>query len=228
MVYILSGFYNAKQYTPIVLTEDSRLRYKADLLKFEVEVMGHVKLKRSTMGRAMGIKLPKPDQPYEFHCPLKAGNFFNFMNTDAGIIVSEVIVNLIEEMEPGIHQYFPVELIMKTGPQPDQRYYPLNVCVSLKTLDFEKSRVFKSPTNVDMRWYFYGEEYAVTLESQVPKLAPPYDLYVKKEAFEGHILWHEHGYYKRSAFSVTDKFYERACALGDLGPLEIDNHAGEV
>lgn len=227
MVYVLGGFYNAKQYTPIVLTEESKILYKADLLKFEIDVLGHTKLKRSYLTHAMGNKLPEPDPPYEFDCPVKAENFYNFMYTNAGIIISESVVELIEDMEPGVHQYFPVNFIMKSGPQPKQQYYLLNVCVSRKTLNFEKSRVFKAHNNEDVRWYFQGEEYAVTLESQVPKLDPPYDLFVDKSALQGHTLWREHGFYQRGAIFATDTFYERALALGDLGPLEIENYAGE-
>jgi len=227
MVYVLRPSYNEKQNATIDLMLDSAVQFDAERLKYQTDVLGHP-VKRASISYQMGLKLPAPSKPLRFNCPVRASNFYNFMNSQAGLLISQTIVDLIEEMEPGVHQYFPVEFIMKSGPQPDQKYYILNICTQLKSLDFEKSQVGKGPVKEEMRWYFQGKEYLVTPLSRVPKLNPPYDLFVKKSAFEGHTLWHEHGIQSKTSIYVTDEFYTRASALGDLGSLDVAHYAGEV
>jgi len=227
MVYVLQGVYNEKQYTPLQLTAESKAQFDAERLKFETEALGHA-VKKSYIAYTMGFKMPFPAKQLQFDCLIKASDFHNFMYSQAGLLISQAIVDLIEELEPGVHQYFPVEFIMKSGPQPAQKYYSLNVCTNLKTLDFEKSRVFKKETNPERRWYFQGQEYLVYPESRVPKLDAPFDLFVKKERFQGYVIWHEHGVESKDSIYVTDSFYERVLETGGLGTVDIDNYAGEV
>ena len=227
MVYVLRPSYNAKQSASLDLTDESEAQMAAESLKYETEVLGHA-VKRSFLPYTMGFKRPSPTTPLVFKCPIEASKFHNFMYSGAGILISQDIVELIEDMEPGVHQYFPVEFIMKSGPQPEQDYYILNVCTQLKSLDFEKGQVGKSPIKEDMRWYFQGKEYETHYLSNTPKFEPPYDLYVKKAVFEGHVLWHEHGVQAKTSIYVTDEFYSRALALGDLGSLDVAHYAGEV
>ena len=227
MVYILRPSYNSKQQAWIDLTKGSAAQKAAEFLEYENNVMGH-SVKRSFISYTMGFKLPAPVESLKFHCSVKSSNFYNFMYSGAGLLVSQSIVDLIEEMEPGVHQYFPVEFIMKSGSQPKQKYYILNITSNLKTLDFEKSKVFKDPISPEGRCKVQGKEYFVFPQSPNPKLEPPYDLFVKKKAFEGHVIWHEHGIESKGSIYVTDEFYERALALGDLGAVDINDYAGEV
>lgn len=227
MVYVLQGVYNEKQYTPLQLTAESKAQFDAERLKFETEVLGHA-VKKSYILYTMGFKMPFPEKPLQFECSIKASNFHNFMYSQAGLLVSQAIVDLIEDMEPGVHQFFPVEFIMKSGPQPAQKYYSLNVCTNLKTLDFEKSKIFKKETNPERRWYFQGQEYLVYPESRVPKVEPPYDLFVIKKQFQNCVIWHEHGVESKGSIFVTDRFYERVLEIGELGAVDVDDYAGEV
>lgn len=55
--------------------------------------------------------------------------------------VSEAFREMVEDLDPGVHQFFPVTLSRKSGELIDKRYYALNICRRLDAVIVEKSNV---------------------------------------------------------------------------------------
>jgi len=56
-------------------------------------------------------------------------------------IVSNELKSLIEEFDPGLHQFFPVEISLPAGREPETRYYIIIVTESKATIIPEMSKV---------------------------------------------------------------------------------------
>ncbi|MEM7425513.1 MAG: DUF1629 domain-containing protein [Pseudomonadota bacterium] len=55
--------------------------------------------------------------------------------------VSEDFRRIAEELEPGVNQYFPIELFRRSGGPIKKQYYILNVCQSFDAIDTERSNI---------------------------------------------------------------------------------------
>lgn len=94
-----------------------------------------------TAGRLLGGRRKNPDNvPRAFYVSTRRqtlpGMFQCWPIADA---VSEQLRNKIEELEPGVHQFFPIELELLKGERPDQPYYLLNIMNVIDAIDPEKS-----------------------------------------------------------------------------------------
>jgi hypothetical protein len=49
--------------------------------------------------------------------------------------VSQPIRDYVEAIEPGVHQFIPFDVTLKTGERPAHRYYLLNICSLLDAID---------------------------------------------------------------------------------------------
>lgn len=60
-------------------------------------------------------------------------------------MVSDRLKRAIESLEPGVHQFFPVKLLRKSGESFETQYYAFHTIQILDALDDEKSNVFWMP-----------------------------------------------------------------------------------
>ncbi|QDG76858.1 DUF1629 domain-containing protein [Labrenzia sp. PHM005] len=69
------------------------------------------------------------------------------------IVVSDTVKDIIEELEPDVHQFFPIAVVYKDGSLARQMYF-FNICNRLDTMDRERAtvtfdRVFWRPETGD-------------------------------------------------------------------------------
>lgn len=89
---------------------------------------------KKRLGRAL-----KPDNiPTKFRWGGAAKRMPDLMLTHSVMLASDKVRNIIEEMEPGVHQFFPLETWAK-GNKPAQRMYLMNSCNRLDSVDREKT-----------------------------------------------------------------------------------------
>jgi hypothetical protein len=92
-------------------------------------------------------------------------------------IVSELFRTLVEEREPGLHQFFPAAILTKSGEPWPHNYFVFNICLRLKASLLEKSKLV-------WRTRFDGERDAST---------PGNDdtLFVDREVVRGRHVWRD-------------------------------------
>jgi len=80
----------------------------------------------------------------------------------------------VEELEPGIHQFFPVELTAKDGEVLEKRHWLLNICNRVDAVDLSKSE--QPPT---------GKSY----DSHIVRSPGEAPIVLRKEVIAGKCVW---------------------------------------
>jgi hypothetical protein len=87
--------------------------------------------------------------------------------------VSQSIREFIETLEPGVHQFIPLEITFRNGEAPTEKYYLVNICNLVDAVDKANSRMKKSS---------YGSRFIVTGSSNAKVV-------LKKRAIHEMSLW---------------------------------------
>lgn len=99
------------------------------------------------------------------------------------IAVSERFRTLVEQFEPGMHQFIPVEVYKSAKSKPVATYYWFNVCCRLDSLDREKT-TYALETNSD------GEEWWTRID--VPDVSyADAKIVISRQKTQGHHLWYD-------------------------------------
>jgi len=93
-----------------------------------------------------------------------------------GYGVTDRVREKVEELEPGVHQFFDIELTTKGGRRPKKRHWLLHICNRLDAIDPEKTTLPLAPG---------GLEYSVAAYT----VGEPIDMVLRKEAIEGKCMW---------------------------------------
>lgn len=81
------------------------------------------------VGPSLGFRYPLPDQPFQFKIQEEADYIADIFPTNCGKAITERVVDAIERIEPGVHQYLPCELYCRDGKQVLGPRWILNNCV---------------------------------------------------------------------------------------------------
>jgi hypothetical protein len=111
------------------------------------------------------------------------------MPTAAGSAITQKVIDLIEDIEPGVHRYHPIEVMTKDGAPVAEARFLLNICSRLDTIYVEKSDVF------------YRQDIDVILYGNGPR-----SVFVHKEKVASHAIWVE--------YKIGDGFMSDAFANG--------------
>lgn len=150
-----------------------------------------------------GWRWPKLDEPLRDRLKGKEGKLVDIIGSSFNTFaISQRVIDVIESIEPGVHQYLPYELIQKDGSvHPDKRWL-LNVCTRLDTLDYERSNVIA----LKNKPYFYHDRNT------------GHHLVVRKVAIEDRALWFEYRYRDADGqFLLSDRFWDALNAAGCTG-----------
>jgi hypothetical protein len=91
-------------------------------------------------GPSSRFRQPMPDRPYQYRVRKS-----DYLPDCIGYIITNRIRDVIEALEPGVHQYLPVEFFYKNGTQlPGERWY-LNICNRLDTIAAEHCNIQVHP-----------------------------------------------------------------------------------
>ena len=150
-----------------------------------------------------GWRWPMPDQPFRNRLKSREGRIVDIIGTSfETYAISQRVIDIIESIEPGVHQYLPYELIQKDGSvHPDQRWL-LNCCTRIESLDYERSNVIATK---DMERFFHDRNTG-------------HHLVVRKSVVEGRALWYDFRYENSQGnFMVSDRFWDALNAAGCAG-----------
>ncbi|WP_350149496.1 imm11 family protein [Roseitalea porphyridii] len=89
----------------------------------------------------------------------------------SSLLVDEKLKTCVEALEPGVHQFFPIELVWKDGGHAASRYW-FNVCTRLDGIDPEK-------TNLEFKGIWMGSG------------KPGEELWFSRKKIGGHHIWIE-------------------------------------
>lgn len=213
MPYIVQAEYNERQNFKINLTKKSKLYFDKVRKDFGVVEL-NLDVSMSKINFTQGYKFPFLDEIFELFTSVDERELCAILNSEIGIIVSREIVDLIEDIEPNTHQYFPVQIRCSGGELVEDKYFALNICTQLDALDFNKSNVFKSEIPEDRRKYTFGRRFLIYKEDPIPNLEEPYDYYVFGEKVCGNSIWFQHGSSLVTQFYVSDEMFEALKAAG--------------
>lgn len=132
-------------------------------------------------GLQSGWRWPMNEQPYRYRLEKPT----DWM-PDIGNGITERVVDLIEAIEPGVHQYLPAEIYNSDGSFRERRWL-LNICNQLDTLVPEHSNIVVSP---------YGRYMIGNGAFQVSAW---------KEKIDRHAIWNE---YRVPMRIIHDQMYE--------------------
>ena len=132
-----------------------------------------------------GYEEVPPPRPYRFTIEIYDGFMPDVWTGRIGYAISDRVKDLIEEMEPGRHRFWPVEVTDGTRDYPG--YWLLNTCVDLDTIDRDRSNVHVDKIQEDdPRYHWLYPKFSVG-----DKDAFKAGITCRRELFAGHHLWCE-------------------------------------
>ena len=154
-----------------------------------------------------GWRWPMPDRPFRDRLSrMYQSGLVDILGSGfRAYAISQKMIDIIESIEPGVHQYLPYELLQPDGSVHPDRRWLLNCCTRVQAIDWEKSRVVK--------WQnlpFYGD-----LFTETERVA---HIVVRKEVSQGRALWYDYLYRGvrggGAAFTLSNALWD---ALNDAG-----------
>jgi len=111
------------------------------------------------------------------------------------ISYTEEFKEKIEELEPGVHQFFPIEIYRKDGSLLERPVYLMNICTQLDSLMVEKSeklqRITMPPNVVDPELY-----------TIIPNIST---IVLNGDIIKGHHIWMEKHISGMNRYFYSDK-----------------------
>lgn len=86
-----------------------------------------------------GVPVDPAHAPSRFKVGVAAARLPDLFDIGAGLGVTDLVRDKIEELEPGVHQFLPAEITAKGGERPDRRYWLLHICNRVDAIDPERS-----------------------------------------------------------------------------------------
>jgi hypothetical protein len=155
-----------------------------------------------------GFRYPVIDPPIRLRLKTVRKKLPAIMAVSIGHCIGQEMIAAIESIEPGVHQYLPLDVLQKDGtPLPEPRYL-LNVCTRLDTVDPERS---------DLHVCEVTGKY---LGFRSSKTKPSF----QKDKVRGHALWWD---YRVSCLLMSDALADIIKANGFRG-WDLQYHYPEV
>lgn len=150
-----------------------------------------------------GWRWPMLKEPFRNKLKRQQGSIVDIVDTSfETYAVSQKVIDIIESIEPGVHQYLPYELIQPDGSaHPDKRWL-LNICTRAETIDYARSAVVPQ-RGAEFFYIETGKRLKLTLRA---------------EAVQGRALWYEYRLcVPGNNFFVSDRLWEALQAAGCRG-----------
>jgi len=140
-----------------------------------------------------GAPLDPSEVPHRFKTATRADRLPDMFDIPTGYMVSAVLRDKIEELEPGVHRFFDTEITCKGGEKPAKRYWLFQICNLVDAIDEEKSVRFVSENGFkNYKRYGLGP-------GAEPKLV------FRKEAIAGMCVWMDERF---ADFFMSDELVE--------------------
>lgn len=106
-----------------------------------------------------GFRFPPVDEPFRIRITGMSGPLPGHFGTNLGIAISMRMVDAIEALEPGIHNYVPLEVTMPDGSLVAENWFLLNICSRLDTIAVEQSEhIVETWPKPNCNLYFVGSK----------------------------------------------------------------------
>ncbi|MEP3276180.1 MAG: DUF1629 domain-containing protein [Stappiaceae bacterium] len=172
------------KYSPRIAAENKAM---SDLHKQMIQHRDEILFGSKPYGlRVDPESVPKTAQVISSHKKL-----YDFVPADFRNLVTRAFIDKVEEMEPSVHQFFPVELRMKSNELSDRDYWFLNVCHRTDAIDANKSVLIQTGD----AYFKHGVGLGVE-----PKLV------FRKAEIEGKCMWIDRRF--TAGFFVSDELME--------------------
>lgn len=104
-------------------------------------------------GLLAGWRWPMRDQPFVDQLEKPQGELVDIIGTSFGTYaISQRVIDAIEAIEPGVHQYMPYRMLQPDGSAHADRRWMLNVCTRAEVVDMERSNVQWMASPLDYRF----------------------------------------------------------------------------
>jgi len=150
-----------------------------------------------------GWRWPIPDEPFRNRLKRKTGRIVDIVTPEfPAYAISQRVIDLIEAIEPGVHQYLPYEMIQPDGSVHPEKRWLLNVCTRADTLDYERSDVI--PLKAAPAEYMDRTRFR--------------SIAIRKAEAERRAVWYEYRYVGSSGdFLVSDRLWDALHEAGCAG-----------
>jgi hypothetical protein len=125
-------------------------------------------------------------------------------------VVSERFVELVERLEPNVHQFLPIrESVARHGTPIGRAFFLMNVLVRLEPIDFEHS-------NVEWKTMRFSDQTEITM----PELSFPFKLALRRDLIERHHLWQGGKNGLMGSYYMSERLHDEM-AKAHLSPLSF-------
>lgn len=142
-----------------------------------------------------------------------------FFTCGAGIAVDDRVVNAVEDFEPSVHQFHPIELFLSDGTPVQRQHYVMNCCTSVEAVNWRESdihlKIFDQEA-MKHRTVTKAEFQELDLENVRFRfsLKPSKPLVLLKSEIEGRAMWFDP---KIEKLFFSDALFDRIVAEGVEG-----------
>jgi len=167
----------------------------------------------------MGIPMPPTPEVPQLYIAKKMKKIRHVMGSDVGVLFSDTARAIIEDIEPDVHAFYPVNVEGREERGFTEEYHILHVRSRLKAIarDVPESQKFFVlwDYNPKYRHENFSDYYFSIKYGQLALQNNPPNIFVKKSVVEGRALWAEYGLPgKYCEFFACDEFVRR---LGKSG-----------
>lgn len=145
-----------------------------------------------------GWRWPNPERPLRWKLDKPVAYIPDCGGNNALIDVSDKVKAIIEDMEPGVHNFIEKELFSYDGDFLERRWF-VNICTRIETFSLTEGRVSE-----DSNGHSYG-----------PWGDMPFDVVVLSERIAGRAIWNEYRWFDRPL--ISDAFVDRLKSAGARG-----------
>lgn len=166
---------------------------------------------RPPSSMSQGFRWPSYDEPLRDRITSRPKVMKDIVCSSFGYAVSDKARQVIEAVEPGVHQFLPFAFVNKRGVIDPERRWLLNVCNRIDAIDVEKS----------------GPNIVEAPEGTIWRNAGPMDLVMSRDRMADRHLWYEWRYVHPGVV-VSDVLWAALKKAKCSGWSTRDNHMPEV
>ena len=139
-----------------------------------------------------GAPLDPSEVPHKFKTKTRADRLPDMFDCRAAFLVSDILRDKIEELEPGVHRFFDAEITCKGGEESAKRYWSFQICNVVDAIDEDKSVLSTLGETEMLSQWGVGEG----LEAR---------MVLRKEVIEGMCVWLDTRF---APFFMSDELFE--------------------
>jgi hypothetical protein len=162
-----------------------------------------------------GWRWPMPDRPFQDQLVYDEGEIIDIVPAFGSWAISQRVIDIIEAIEPDVHQYLPYEMLNPDGRVHPAKRWLLNVCTRAEVVDRDKSNVMWMAAPSDHRFYDASNDQHLVL---------------KKEETHKRAIWCEWRYNRFATPFISDALWNAVKSVGLKGwmPAYTTKHMEEL